>query len=130
MIMSLAQPSTELLNLFDNLCILSFGECLYFGSVLQAENYLLSLGFVRPQHKTIPAWIEEITTKPSKYLDSKILQSVFKIPDISMIPSHQSIIVEKKITRYFAKLFRNSQFFADVSKVKSKKFFFELFFCV
>ncbi|XP_065875667.1 ABC transporter G family member 1-like isoform X1 [Euphorbia lathyris] len=50
-IASIHQPSTEVFQLFHNLCLLSSGTTVYFGSVLMAEQFFSSNGFPCPNRR-------------------------------------------------------------------------------
>ena len=106
MIMNLAQPSPELFNLFDNCCIMSYGECIYFGPVTYVENYLLNLGLIKPANKSITAWIEELTVKPKEFINNE-LRTKFEL---------DNSFTNKAVIRYLAKKFRLSPEFNEVGK--------------
>ena len=115
MIMSLAQPSPELFDLFDNCCLLAMGECIYFGPQSQVQNYLLKqCKLIQPQNKSLPAWIEELTVKPSKFMSDSLRNEIIS----SQLNPSSSIITlsDRQIIRFLAKKFRNSKYFADLSK--------------
>ena len=61
MMASVRQPSLALLRLFDTVCLVSRGTCLFFGPTDQAETFFKTQGFVRPPTKSIPDFLEEIT---------------------------------------------------------------------
>ncbi|KAH6760144.1 white-brown complex-like protein [Perilla frutescens var. hirtella] len=48
---SVHQPSTEVFELFHNLCLLSSGQTLYFGSALAANEFFDSNGFICPPRR-------------------------------------------------------------------------------
>ncbi|KAB1226065.1 ABC transporter G family member 11 [Morella rubra] len=47
-IASIHQPSSEVFELFDNLCLLSTGRTVYFGAISMAEKFFASNGFPCP----------------------------------------------------------------------------------
>eukprot|EP00516_Mucochytrium_quahogii_P007391 CAMPEP_0203758064 /NCGR_PEP_ID=MMETSP0098-20131031/10829_1 /ASSEMBLY_ACC=CAM_ASM_000208 /TAXON_ID=96639 /ORGANISM=" , Strain NY0313808BC1" /LENGTH=1683 /DNA_ID=CAMNT_0050650311 /DNA_START=424 /DNA_END=5472 /DNA_ORIENTATION=- len=55
------QPSPALLALFDTVCLVSRGTCIYFGPTKEAERFFYQQGFVRPSFKSIPDFLEEMT---------------------------------------------------------------------
>ena len=114
MIMSLAQPSPELFDLFDNCCLLAMGECIYFGPQSQVQMYLQQqCKLIQPQNKSLPAWIEELTVKPSKFISDSLRNEIISSQSVK---NSNLLISDRQIIRYLAKKFRNSKYFADLSK--------------
>jgi ABC-type multidrug transport system ATPase subunit len=66
-ICSLAQPSPELLRLFDTIMILSKGSCIYFGPRREAVKYFAALGFHCPIGKPVPEFLEELSAIPHRF---------------------------------------------------------------
>ena len=64
---SVRQPSKKLLELFDTVCLMSRGKCMFFGRVDEAYPFFQSLGFVKPITKSLPDFLEEMTGNPSKF---------------------------------------------------------------
>ena len=60
-IFALAQPSPELVELFDNLLLLSKGYQIYFGPLEDAEHYFRHMGFKKPELKSQPDFYQELT---------------------------------------------------------------------
>ena len=113
MIMSLAQPSPELFDLFENCCLLAMGECIYFGAQSQVRSYLLNqCKLIQPQNKSLPAWIEELTVKPTKFMSDSLRNDMM----LSKVTRTLSQVTDRQVIRYLAKKFRNSKHFADLSK--------------
>ena len=108
MIMKVVQPSPELFQVFDNCCIMSYGQCLYFGPVSEVEAYFLKLGLIRPNNKSLPAWIEEFTVKPQEYCSAE-LKSKLEQKGINFSN-------ELAIIRYLSQRFSKSSYCADLSK--------------
>ncbi|XP_031278032.1 ABC transporter G family member 11-like [Pistacia vera] len=50
-IASIHQPSSEVFELFHNLCLLSAGRTVYFGPITGAEQFFASSGFPCPSHR-------------------------------------------------------------------------------
>ncbi len=67
MMCSLVQPSPELLNLFDNVLLMSKGVCLYFGPVQTVERYFFGLGYQMPSTKALPDYLEELSVAPERF---------------------------------------------------------------
>ena len=44
------QPSTEIWDKFDNLCLLSAGDLIYFGRAKESINYFGNIGYICPQY--------------------------------------------------------------------------------
>ena len=117
MIMSLAQPSPELFNLFDNCCLLAMGECIYFGPQSEVQHYLLTqCKLIQPENKSLPAWIEELTVKPSKFMSDSLRNEMISSQLNPSSPSALLTFTDRQIIRFLAKKFRNSKYFADLSK--------------
>jgi len=82
-VFTLAQPAPELLNLFDNLLLLSKGRQIYFGPVCYktddmteedtpkdaALEYFQNMGFIKPELKSVPDFYQELTGDPSNFYD-------------------------------------------------------------
>jgi ABC-type multidrug transport system ATPase subunit len=66
-ICSLAQPSPELLRLFDTLLVLSKGSVIYFGARREVIKYFAALGFHCPEDKPVPEFLEELSAIPHFY---------------------------------------------------------------
>lgn len=64
---SLVQPSPQLLNLFDNVLLMSKGVCVYFGPVDRVNDYLFGLGYQMPVHKALPDYLEELSVAPERF---------------------------------------------------------------
>ncbi len=64
------QPSPELLDLFDTVCLMSRGQCIYWGPLSAARDFLADLGFPQPANKAFPDFLEELTGDPARFLRS------------------------------------------------------------
>jgi ATP-binding cassette subfamily G (WHITE) protein 2 (SNQ2) len=64
---SVRQPSTELLSLFDTVCLMSRGTCIFWGSINDALPFLAGLGFEKPPAKSVPDFLEEMTGNPGQF---------------------------------------------------------------
>jgi len=75
---SLVQPAPELLDLFDDLLVMSKGRCVYFGPLKGQDgrylvlDFLGELGFVRPIGKSLPDYLAEISSNPVKFHKSRV----------------------------------------------------------
>jgi len=67
-VMNVASPSPELLGLFTNICLLSKGYMVYWGSPEGLEKYFHKQGYRKPPQKSLPSFIEDMLSKPRKYL--------------------------------------------------------------
>jgi len=67
-VMNVASPSPELLGLFTNICLLSKGYMVYWGPPEGLEKYFNQQGYIKPKTKSLPSFIEDMLSKPSKYL--------------------------------------------------------------
>jgi hypothetical protein len=52
----------------DFVLVLSKGACLYFGPADLAERHFTSLGFSRPEAKSVPQFLEELSAAPEKFV--------------------------------------------------------------
>jgi len=66
-IFTLAQPSPKLMNLFDNLLLMSKGRQIYFGPVSEAVEYFSTIGYQKPKIKSLPDFLQEITGDPREF---------------------------------------------------------------
>jgi len=66
-IATVRQPSLELLGLFDQVCLISRGSCIYFGPLDKAEDYFANAGYRRPKDKSLPDFLEELTGDASQF---------------------------------------------------------------
>ena len=73
---SLVQASTELLTLLDRIMLLCKGRIIYIGKPFEAEAYLKSIGFVRPEKKAVPQFLEELSSKPEQFWRDKPKRSI------------------------------------------------------
>ena len=64
---SMRQAGPELLHLFDTVCLVSRGRCMYFGPMESALPYLTAQGFDRPIGKSEFDFMEELTGDSSKF---------------------------------------------------------------
>ena len=76
MLCSIVQPSPELFRLFHRVLLLSKGTTVYFGPPEYVEQHLASVGFIRPQAKTVPQFIEELSSAPEKFFYAKLQRQV------------------------------------------------------
>ena len=72
MLVSVVQPSPEILALFDDIMLMSKGAVLYSGPPALVEAYLNQRGFERPDSKTLPDWVEEMSATPEHFWVSNI----------------------------------------------------------
>ena len=67
MMCSIVQPSPELFRLFHRIIVLSKGAVLYFGPPALAERFIADSGFMRPSYKSLPQFLEELSSAPEKF---------------------------------------------------------------
>ena len=67
---SVRQPSAKLLSLFDTVCLMSRGTCVFWGPISEALPFLSRLGFEKPPSKSVPDFLEEMTGDPSNSLEA------------------------------------------------------------
>ena len=67
MMCSIVQPSPELFRLFHRIIVLSKGAVLYFGPPSHAERFIADSGFMRPSYKSLPQFLEELSSAPEKF---------------------------------------------------------------
>ena len=66
-LVTISQSSSELLELFDTLYLISRGNCIYFGPTNRAESFFTSLGFSCPSYKSFPDFLEELTGDANQF---------------------------------------------------------------
>jgi ABC-type multidrug transport system ATPase subunit len=66
---SVRQPSERLLKLFDTICLMSKGKCIFWGRLHEAVPFMEKVHLTKPLRKSLPDFLEELTGKPSKFLD-------------------------------------------------------------
>ena len=88
---------------------MAFGECFYFGPQHKVQTWLKDdCKLVQPPNKSLPAWIEELTVKPLKFMSDELKQEILKSTKDDRIADRQIIV-------YVAKKYRNSKYFEDVA---------------
>lgn len=80
-LVSMQAPGAETYNIFDNLCLLNEGKVAYFGPRKDAESYLLSLGFHRPSHRSVPDFVSTIFDETLRHEYVPAIQSAPKPPE-------------------------------------------------
>ncbi|EDS38498.1 abc transporter [Culex quinquefasciatus] len=75
------QPSSDLLELFDDIYVLSSGRCMYRGSLDGMIPYFENVGLVCPQYYNRADFVLKITS-PSKPEISKVYQSMHQMESI------------------------------------------------
>ncbi|EGG18886.1 ABC transporter G family protein [Cavenderia fasciculata] len=66
-IVSLLQPGSEIVRLFDFLMVLSEGQMAYFGPMNSGIDYFEELGFKLPSHHNPAEFFQEIVDEPELY---------------------------------------------------------------
>ena len=67
--MSVAQPAPELLDLFDNLLLMSKGKQIWFGPPRKAVDYFESLGYCKPKETAYPDFLQEMCGDPHVFYE-------------------------------------------------------------
>lgn len=78
------QPSSDLLELFDDIYVLSNGRCMYRGSLDDMIPYFENVGLICPQYYNRADFVLKITS-PSKPEISKVYQSIHQMESIADI---------------------------------------------
>ena len=65
---SVRQPSKKLLELFDTICLMSRGKCIFWGKLNEALPFMTSLRLQKPIQKSLPDFLEELTGDPTKFM--------------------------------------------------------------
>ena len=76
MLCSIVQPSPEILALFDAITVMAKGAVIYSGPPGEVERYFGGKGFVRPDAKSLPDWIEEMSATPERFWVSQVPQQL------------------------------------------------------
>lgn len=81
-ICSMQAPGIDSFNLFDTLLVLDAGHVVFFGPRQEAEQWFTSLGFVRPQSRSVPDFIATITDPALRheYLPSNVDVASMDLP--------------------------------------------------
>ena len=103
MLISLVQPSPEILALLDLITVMAKGTVIYTGRPADVEPYFNSHGFNRPDGKSLPDWVEEMSGTPERFWVSQIpprLQSKQKqlsraLSEIEAVKQGKNIEVEQ-----------------------------------
>ncbi len=61
-VISLLQPSPEIVALFDDIILMAKGKIIYAGPVPYVENYFAALGYVAPLHMDVGDFLQIIST--------------------------------------------------------------------
>ena len=61
-VVSLLQPSPEIVSLFDEIVLMAQGKIIYAGPILRVESYFASLGYVAPMHMDVGDFLQIIST--------------------------------------------------------------------
>ncbi|KAB1226064.1 ABC transporter G family member 11 [Morella rubra] len=104
-IASIHQPSSEVFELFDNLCLLSTGRTVYFGPASMSEKFFASNGFPCPSLRN-PS--DHYLRTINKDFDADIEQG-----------SHGTVSTEEVITM-LVKSYKSSETFQDVQQSVSQ----------
>ncbi|KAA0170510.1 hypothetical protein FNF27_06572 [Cafeteria roenbergensis] len=64
-IIALQQPTPELLQLFDDICLMSDGHIIFKGPLASLEPYLNARGFICPPASDLADWLIEVVTDPA-----------------------------------------------------------------
>jgi ABC-type multidrug transport system ATPase subunit len=67
-VISLLQPSPEIVALFDEVILLAEGKILYAGPILRVENYFASLGYVAPRSVSLLLFLLCLRLCPLSFL--------------------------------------------------------------
>eukprot|EP01084_Bolivina_argentea_P166486 289025_1 len=112
MIMSLAQPSPQLFHLFHTCCLMAQGECFYFGPQNDVQSYLQNeCKLIKPQNKSLTAWIEELTVKPTKFMSAELREIIQK----TQKQKSKFVVTDRQIILYLSRKYRNSKYFETVA---------------
>ena len=68
--LSIHQPNTKILNLFDNIMLLDQGRCIFFGSLSEANAYFTRIGFQCPHSVTPTDYFLQISDSNFKYTEN------------------------------------------------------------
>ncbi|CAN1252375.1 Pleiotropic drug resistance protein 2 [Linum perenne] len=66
-VVSLLQPSPETFNLFDDIILLAESQIVYRGPKSQILQFFQSQGFECPDRKSVPDFIQEVTSKKDQF---------------------------------------------------------------
>lgn len=93
-ICTIHQPRSTIFDMFDQLCVLNFGEVVYFGKAVTAADYFATLGFEIPRNMNPADYIIDVLLSPDR--------AEFTMKDVSKLD--------------FADSFRKSELALEVHK--------------
>lgn len=68
-IATIHQPSSEIFNMLDQLCILAKGHCVYFGGAKEVVQYFSSLGYECPAYNNPADYvIQQVQNNPQFFI--------------------------------------------------------------
>jgi ABC-type multidrug transport system ATPase subunit/ABC-type multidrug transport system permease subunit len=108
-VISLLQPAPEVINLFDDLLLLTDGKVIYHGPMGEAIPFFKTLGFECPSRKDPASFLQEVTTPlgqltyaSEKLLDEYNVPAVLRDPAQLLVqPPKQLLISVDKISEAF-----------------------------
>ncbi|KAK6120015.1 hypothetical protein DH2020_046255 [Rehmannia glutinosa] len=100
-VVSIHQPSGEVFELFHNLCLLSSGKMVYFGSALAANEFFASNGFPCPSMRN-----------PSDHY----LRTINKDFDIDIEQGFNATITATEAIDFLAKSYKSSETYQQVQQ--------------
>ena len=79
-IFTIHQPSSELFELFDKICLITEGRCAFLGDKLNASTFFQSQGFVcPPNYNPADFYIKSIAISPFDREKTQIQANVFSL---------------------------------------------------
>jgi ABC-type multidrug transport system ATPase subunit len=97
-IISLLQPAPEVINLFDDLLLLTDGKVLYHGPMAEAIPFFNTLGFECPSRKDPGSFLQEVTTPLGQltYATDTLLDE-HKVPVVMRDPAQLLVQTPKQL---------------------------------
>ncbi|XP_060667224.1 ABC transporter G family member 1-like [Ziziphus jujuba] len=106
-ISSIHQPSTEVFQLFHDLCLLSYGKTIYFGPASLANKFFSSSGFPCPTlQNPSDHFLKTINKDFEQYIDKEGLAGAISTEEAinSLIKSYKASGIYNKVRRQVAKI--------------------------
>jgi ABC-type multidrug transport system ATPase subunit len=100
-LISLLQPAPETFNLFDDIILLSEGQCVYHGPRQQVMSFFEACGFKCPDRKGIADFLQEVTSpkdqeqywantqRPYRYIPVREFSELFKQFQVGATLQHE-----------------------------------------
>ncbi|KAK7252306.1 hypothetical protein RIF29_36153 [Crotalaria pallida] len=118
---SIHQPSSEVFELFHNLCLLSCGETVYFGPTSAATEFFASNGFSCPPHHNPSDHFLRIINKDFKLDDEECFDTGLTNEDASdiLVRLYESSEISNQVQMEVAVIVENVYVFTERKRIQA-----------